>query len=263
MLAFDFGKNWCSYAERAIDPTKIEGARAHFKELFAGIPLAGKTFIDIGFGQGLALYLALEEGADVTGLDINQKCAEAAKITEKFFSSNKKPDLIVDSVLSEALIERLCSKGGFDVVYSWGVLHHTGDLKKAVQNAVRLVKPGGAVMLAIYNRHWSSPIWRVIKWLYNNVPAALQQLMVKAFYPLLYLATWATFGNPRNAPRGMDFSHDLTDWLGGYPYEYLSKEEILALVGPHFRLLKYLPPKVPTGNHELLLLNIPGAPPFL
>jgi hypothetical protein len=52
-------------------------------------------------------------------------------------------------------------------------------------------------------------------------------------YPVIYLAKWIVTGsNPRNQLRGMDFYFDVIDWVGGYPYEYASRDEVLTMVEP-------------------------------
>ena len=75
-----------------------------------------------------------------------------------------------------------------DIVDSWGVLRHTGDMKKAVQNTALLVRPGGHLILALYNRHWTSPVWLIVKWLYCKSPPIIKKLLVTALYPIIYVA---------------------------------------------------------------------------
>jgi SAM-dependent methyltransferase len=117
----------------------------------------------------------------------------------------------------------------FDVVYSWGVLHHTGNMALALENTARHVKPQGQLMIAIYNRHWSSPLWLAIKWLYNRAGKFGQKLIIELMTPIIFAAKWlVTRQNPFQMRRGMDFMHNVTDWVGGYPYEYASAQEMTS-----------------------------------
>ena len=140
---------------------------------------------------------------------------------------------------------------------TWGVLHHTGDMARALRHASSLVRPGGHFVIAIYNRHWSSLPWLAIKSAYVRSPAFLQRLMVRALYPVIWLAKLAVTGkNPKAMDRGMDFYYDVVDWVGGYPYEYASVEEMRAMCAPHgFELVRAIPAKVPTGCNELVMVK--------
>jgi len=125
------------------------------------------------------------------------------------------PNIQIVSILDRPFVESEKQKGGYDIVHSWGVLHHTGNMKQALRNACLLVKEGGYLICAIYNKHWSSPFWKGIKWGYNVSPERIQQAFIALFYPLIYLAKWLVTGkNPKNQERGMDFYYDVSR-LGG------------------------------------------------
>jgi hypothetical protein len=140
------------------------------------------------------------------------------------------------------------------VVHSWGVLHHTGDMDTALTNAASLVAPDGHLILAIYNHHWTSPAWRLLKRTYVASPALLQQLMVLSLYPVIMAAKWAvTQRNPLQQERGMHFYYDVVDWVGGYPYEYASCDAVeAAMTKRGFSLLRRIPARVPTGCNEFV-----------
>src|SRR6202022_397244 len=94
---------------------------------------------------------------------------------------------------------------GYDIVHSWGLLHHTGDMHRAIANAACLVRPGGHLVIAIYNRHWSSLLWKWIRGLYALSPPWLQRLLVVALYPAILGAKWKVTGkNPKRMERGME-----------------------------------------------------------
>lgn len=252
-MQFDFGQNWKEFSEKRLDLEKVDQARSHFAELMAGVTLKGRTFLDIGFGQGLSLLLAHQSGARVTGVDINPKCAEVVERNKPLLGVTEPIETVVGSILDPACLDKLSGRT-FDVVHSWGVLHHTGAMYPAIDNACGLVADDGTLVLAIYNRHWSSLPWLWIKWLYCMLPAILQRLMIWLFYPVIVAAKFAVTGkNPFRMTRGMDFYYNVVDWVGGYPYEYASIAEMESyLAGKGFRLIKAVAARVPTGCNEFV-----------
>jgi len=253
-MQFDFGKNWDEFSSHALDGAKVAEAKEYFELLTEGIDLKGKSFLDIGFGQGLSLLIATEMGAITTGVDINPTCTEVLKRNAGFY-----PDIDADrikvitgSILEQNVIKKL--DGGFNIVHSWGVLHHTGNMKQAIINAASLVKPEGYFIIAIYNTHWTSPIWRFIKWAFNKSPRWLQKTMIGIFYPVIWLAKlMVTRKNPQTQERGMDFFYDIIDWLGGYPYEYATVKEInIFMEGLKFKNIRTIPAEVPTGCNQFV-----------
>jgi SAM-dependent methyltransferase len=265
-MQFDFGKNWASFSERALTTGRVEQARVAFARLTEGIALKGRSFCDIGFGQGLSLLIAEETGARVVGCDINPLCGEVLLKNRSFFQSlkaTKKPPVVIGSILDKSTIDALVKLGpnsgiGNDVVHSWGVLHHTGALWKALEAAAGLTAPGGALVLAIYNRHWTSLIWKAIKWSYCRSPRIAQKILIAVFFPVILAAKAAVTGkNPLAMERGMDFYHDVVDWVGGYPYEYATPrqvEEFMKAKG--FDCVRCITARVPTGCNEFVFTRV-------
>jgi 2-polyprenyl-6-hydroxyphenyl methylase/3-demethylubiquinone-9 3-methyltransferase len=144
--------------------------------------------------------------------------------------------------------------GKFDIVYSWGVLHHTGNMALALKNSAQLVNDHGLLMVAIYNRHWSSPPWKFIKWLYNKVGTFGQKIFIRTLTPIIIIAKFlVTFKNPLKVRRGMDFMHNIIDWVGGYPYEYASVKEMTeTLKKLGFEMVLVRPAKIPTACNEFV-----------
>ncbi len=251
---FAFGKNWQAYVQHALTPQKVAQAKTAFLKLFEGIEFRGKSFLDIGFGQGIALFAAQERGAHVMGIDVDEENLRSLTKTAQMFHSQQMPVVRIASILDDAFVETQLQQGQFDIVHSWGALHHTGNMLQAIHHAASLVKCGGYLVLAIYNKHWSSPIWGRIKWLYNHSPEFVQQLLVMLFYPIIYLAKFVVTGkNPKAKERGMDFFYDVVDWIGGYPYEYASIaaiQEIMERKG--FVCVRIIPALVPTGCNQFV-----------
>ena len=116
----------------------------------------------------------------------------------------------------------------FDVVYSWGVLHHTGAMWDALDNVDANVAPGGQLFLALYNyQPIASRYWRWIKRIYNKSALVRPAIIgIHCVYPTLP-SLLLRLVQARKSPRGMSVWHDLLDWLGGYPFEVCKPEEIL------------------------------------
>jgi 2-polyprenyl-6-hydroxyphenyl methylase/3-demethylubiquinone-9 3-methyltransferase len=223
------------------------------KSLFGENALEDKSFLDIGCGSGLFSIAAARLGAHpVLGLDVDPISVDTSKNNAASWLNNSSP--ISFRLLSVLDTEQMNALDRFDVVYSWGVLHHTGNMAIALSNAARRVASHGALMIAIYNKHWSSLPWKLVKWLYNHAGGFGQKLLIWIFVPVIFVAKWlVTLRNPLKMRRGMDFMHNIIDWVGGYPYEYASVEEMKSdLKELGFDILKIHPARVPTGCNEFI-----------
>jgi 2-polyprenyl-6-hydroxyphenyl methylase/3-demethylubiquinone-9 3-methyltransferase len=259
IAVFKFGENWASFS-RSIDETRIEEAKQSLKKLFGEGAFSGKSFLDIGCGSGLFSIAAAQLGArSVLGLDVDPISVATSQSNAAHWL--KSPSSISFRQLSILDGEQMNQLGTFDIVYSWGVLHHTGNMKVALRNAGQRVAPNGMLMIAIYNRHWSSGVWKVIKWVYNRVGSWVQKILIWILTPVIFLAKWlVTFQNPFRMQRGMDFMHNVIDWVGGYPYEYASIAEMsAALENIGFERLDVFPAKVPTGCNEFVCRKITAS----
>ena len=254
-IAFDFGKNWERYSD-FLTTEQLQTAQKSLSENLGPDGLRNKSFIDIGCGSGIfSICAGLLGSKRVVGMDVNDKCVEISrKNSERFINRETKPEFIQESILNREGINKL---GRFDVVYAWGSLHHTGDMKKAIEISSQLVNSGGIFWLAIYNKHFSSPLWKRIKYFYNHAGIPVRKMMVYFFLGVIFIAKFlVTFKNPLAKERGMDFFYDVVDWVGGYPYEYASTGEIVSQVEElGFRTLKVVPAEVPTGCNEYLFLK--------
>ena len=264
---FAFGRNWKSFAARALTEQQVHESRTAFQRLFQETPLKDRSFLDIGFGQGLGSLNALSAQAQVVACDIDPNCAEALALSARYYPAGAVDRLrvrigsILDPGTVAALKQEPGCEAGYDIVHSWGVLHHTGKMWAALGNAAGLVKNGGVLAVALYRTHWSSPVWSIIKWTYCVSPGWLQQAFVYGLYPVIYLAKLIVTGrNPTDCSRGMDFFHDVVDWVGGYPYEYATAQEVVTFVEAlGFQLLRLKEAQVPTGCNEFVFSRIEKA----
>ncbi len=249
---FSFGRNWVDYVNNSLGEEQINSAEKSLLKYLPENEYANKVFIDIGCGSGIFSLGALKLRCKrVISFDVDKYSIEATKTTKSnFFSLVPKDsqwDIFLGSVLDKNLIEELKNKG--DIVYSWGVLHHTGDVFQAIANAAQLVKSNGSFILAIYNRVPSSGYWLKVKKFYNLAPTIIKKVMVYStflyiiLYRLLSAMKRKILGQPTvsllSKDRSMSIFYDVIDWLGGYPYECATFEEIKNFVEKlGFKLIK-------------------------
>jgi 2-polyprenyl-6-hydroxyphenyl methylase/3-demethylubiquinone-9 3-methyltransferase len=253
---FDFGINWKNYSAHALDAGRFEAARESLKLLLGAESLAGLTVLDVGCGSGIFSIAAKQMGAAaVLGIDISREAIATSVRNAEAFGETSGLEFREGDILDPAFADGL---GEYDRVYAWGSLHHTGQMWHALAIAAAKVARHGDLVLAIYNKHWTSPLWRHIKRVYNTVPGFLKSAMVGGFYPLIYVSKLVILRvNPRKMKRGMDFYYDVVDWIGGYPYEYASVSQISRFVeSKGFRLLKVNRAHLPTGNNEYVFRRI-------
>jgi len=242
-LVFGFGENWARFLTSLTDQ-QIEQA-THGVRALLGRDLRDKSFLDIGSGSGLSSLAARRLGAArVYSFDYDpQSVACTQELRRRFFPGDAAWTVSQGSVLDQAFLATL---GQFDIVYSWGVLHHTGRMWVAIENAARLVRPGGLFVIGIYNfrggRRGTATWTRLKRW-YCKAPR-WQQVAWENAYLVWDLVSMAAVGrNPirmireYHSGRGMSWRHDAIDWLGGYPYEAATPGEILEFVRRKFNFV--------------------------
>jgi 2-polyprenyl-3-methyl-5-hydroxy-6-metoxy-1,4-benzoquinol methylase len=238
---FGFGDNWGRFLA-LVDDERIRAAEQSLRTMLGVDRLDGRSFVDAGSGSGLFSLAARNLGATVTSFDFDpQSVACTAELRRRY-----RPDDGSWTVLQGSVLDRefLAGLGTFDIVYSWGVLHHTGDMWTAIDLAERLAAPSALAFIAIYNdQGFASRQWTRVKRRYvgsgplgKRVLLAASSLYFSARRATKAVPQWVyqtvrRLPKPAPAPRarGMDRATDLVDWVGGYPFEVATPEQIFEV----------------------------------
>ncbi len=266
---FQFGENWRLFL-KTLDDDRIEHAVSSMRKMLDVETLAGRTFLDIGSGSGLFSLAARRLGAKVVSFDYDPEsvaCTETLR--ERYYPGDPGWSVRVASVLDRSAVAAL---GQFDVVYSWGVLHHTGSMWEAVENTARAVAGNGRLFIALYNDQGrASVMWRKTKQAYNALPGALRWLVLGPSFLRLWgpttvrdlvkgrpFYTWRNYG--KESARGMSAWRDVVDWVGGLPFEVAKPEEVFHfLLERGFRLDRLVTCAGGHGCNEFVFTRVADA----
>jgi 2-polyprenyl-6-hydroxyphenyl methylase/3-demethylubiquinone-9 3-methyltransferase len=236
---FEFGANWARFLA-VVDGERVTEAESSLKQMLGVERLDGQAFLDIGSGSGLFSLAARRLGATVHSFDFDpQSVACTQELKRRYSPGDEGWRIEQGSVLDREYLESL---GQYDIVYSWGVLHHTGAMWLALENAIGRVRPVRVkLFIALYNdQGWKSHVWWLVKRLYNRLPRFLQRPFVVGMMLITHIVVILKYTLKRqpmtaiNAirrvrpERGMTNKYDQIDWVGGFPYEFVSFETVTS-----------------------------------
>jgi SAM-dependent methyltransferase len=236
---FEFGHNWKKYVEKSFTPERVEVAKAHLCRFLQRADLRGATFLDIGCGSGLHSLAALQLGAvEVVSFDYDVKSVEAALMLHRYAGQPQHWRILQGSVLDEEFMASLPRVG---IVYSWGVLHHTGNVWQAIRNATIPLGDEGLFYIALYSAdvHKDPPaeFWLTVKRQYLAA-STLGKRKMEWWYiwrfqmgrrvSALPIVVRGMLEYKKN--RGMSYFTDIRDWLGGWPMEFCHDDDVTKFV---------------------------------
>lgn len=265
---FAFGRNWLDYLSQLNDE-RVAAAQEGLRLSLNGMTsLQGLSFLDAGSGSGVVSLAAVRMGAaDVRSFDYDADAVAATSSLKQRFAPQASWTVEQGSLLDPSYIATLPR---FDIVYCWGVAHHTGDMWAAVGSLIELLAADGKLVLALYNdQGLLSRLWRAEKRLASRAPRPVQQALAGGYIAGVTVAGMARDLAQRRNPlgrlgtsrrRGMSRWHDAVDWVGGYPYEVAGREETVRRVERMgLRLLDLRSVGRRSGCNEYLFIK-PGAP---
>jgi SAM-dependent methyltransferase len=253
-VTFSFGKNWEQFSRTNFSEERIEIARQHLLNFLDMRDLAGKYFLDIGCGSGIHSLAAFKSSAQrIASFDVDPYSVATTQKIHEMYGSPANWQIAQGSILEDTFLRTVEPA---DIVYSWGVLHHTGNVWQAIRNAATFLKPGSIFYIAIYDKTPDTPYWIDIKKKYNRSTGLGKKLMEfsyvwRAFFKTASLSrVKQSFNYIKNykKSRGMEFWTDVKDWLGGWPYEPATQEEICSFCEETLGLERI---KVKTGEANI------------
>ena len=238
-MRFEFGKNWQRFVRRNVTPERCDIARNHILAFAGRESLQGVDFLDIGCGSGLHSLAAHEAGAGrIFSFDCDANSVAATATLRARAGNPANWHVERGDVLD---LDYIAALGKWNFVYSWGVLHHTGNVRQAIRNAQSAVADGGTFYVALYSSDVAPAevreFWLKKKQEYNLSGAVKRNYLVW-WYIWVYmmqrdvkaLPSFLRRAAAHKLTRGMNIFADIRDWLGGWPMEYTFDQEVVGLL---------------------------------
>ncbi len=206
-----YGEHWAEY------PLDLQKVFPHLERLFPE-GVEGKRVLDAGSGSGMVSIAFAKMGAQVTAVDISPGCIENGRRRAK--------EMGVDIRFIQADLTQLDLGEQFDIIYSWGVLHHTPDAERAFYRLVDHLAPGGVIVIAVYLKTWLSGFWNFSRVFYRNSPPFVRAA-IRGMGTALVKAVDAIRGKPIET-RGSSIPELVNDWFGVPHRTFHTYEEVFG-----------------------------------
>jgi len=257
---FAFGRNWNDFLG-VLTEERINASVQCLEAMLPREHIEGASFLDVGSGSGLSSLAASRLGAArIHSFDYDPDSVACTEALRRRFGPAGLPWTVEQGSALDA--DYLATLGKWDIVYSWGVLHHTGAMWPAIERVMQVVKPGGILFISIYNDQGKiSDMWKAVKRLYNRGPlgrAAVLSVFIPYFAGRDLMSDVIRGKNPLaryrtyQRKRGMSIFYDWKDWLGGYPFEVATPDAIIDFCRPRGFLLEKLATDGSLGCNEFV-----------
>ncbi len=199
---------------------EYEASEKHWKIFYSAEEVQGKSVLDAGCGTGIFSIIFSNNGAGhVTGIDISEGSLKTAKnLKEKFNLSHT--EFLQQDMLVLPFPDEI-----FDIVWAWGTVHHTTDPFRAIEELIRVLKPGGSILLAVYKRTRLTFIHEIIRKTLLRTPQKTWKMLGKilAFFlsPVVFL-----FKKREKSRQGEKLEELIIDWYFVPIRHYYRPEEI-------------------------------------
>lgn len=236
-LRFEFGQNWSGFVRQHFDRERLNVAKEHILSFLSRPDLKDLDFLDIGSGSGIHSAAAIAAGANkVLSFDYDPNSVAATRFVWEQTGKPSNWTISQGDILDDAFVSTL---GKWNLVYSWGVLHHTGSVWRAIHNASRCVADGGLFYIALYSEDVQSDpdYWLKVKREYNEASKWTRRKMVWWYIWVHMMGRkWTRLPEvvsrffQYRLSRGMSLFVDIRDWLGGWPMEFTRDADVIKFL---------------------------------
>ena len=228
-VTFSFGENWEDYLNH-VSELQIEEAKSDILEWLTKEEIESKKVLDIGSGSGIHSLAFQKLGAsEICSIDYDIASVRATNSIKEKYGNKEKWTVEHASILDKEFVNK--EKNKYDIIYSWGVLHHTGNMDLAIENTIKLAKNDSSIWVSIYQDgpRYSKDLR--LKRFYNKQSKFVKKIIVRYYISRIMFGRLRRFQNPFKwnvqRHRGMNLKNDLLDWLGGLPYEVASSKYLV------------------------------------
>ncbi len=215
---------------------EYEETERHWSLFYSAEEVGGRSVLDAGCGTGIFSIIFANHGAErVTGIDISEGSLGTARTLKQRFG--------LENVLFQRqdMLELPFADASFDIVWAWGTVHHTTDPYRAIDQLIRVLKPGGSLLLAVYTRTRLTFVHEIIRNILIRTPRRTWTFLSKVM--AFFLAPVVFFFKKREkSRRGEKLEELILDWYFVPIRHYYRPEEIRRhLEGRGFDIEDYLP----------------------